>query len=177
MVAFATTSHLWAAVTVSQPYRGVTRIVRTETQPRPENMNIVEIDLTDPGIHFKLSPANPPSPNTYSNETQVQTTLAYMNQEGAQLAVNVHFFDFPANNNGGTNLTGIAASMGNVYSAFDPNPVLSYAIVPNSPALNIAANNQAAIVQRGAMDDRDPLASHLRQQHFRYSPKYIHPPV
>src|SRR6185436_10563551 len=114
--------------------------------------NIFEIDLSDPAIDFKLSPANPPSPNTFNNETRVQTTLDYMNQEGAQLAVNVHFFDFPANSNGGTNLTGIAASLGNVYSAFDPNPVLSYAIVPNSPAFNIDADNHAVIVERGGTD-------------------------
>src|SRR6476659_5989003 len=82
-----------AGVTLSHPYHGVTRIVRTETAPRPENMNIVEIDLTDPGIHFKLSPGHPPTPNTFNDETRVQTTLAYMSQEGAQLAVNVHFFD------------------------------------------------------------------------------------
>src|SRR5438128_9791250 len=75
-----------AAAAVSHPYRGITVIVRTESSPRPENMNIVEIDLTDPDIHFKLSPAKPPAPNTFNNETQVQTTLAYLNQEAAQLA-------------------------------------------------------------------------------------------
>jgi hypothetical protein len=76
--------------------------------------------------------------------------LDYLNQEQAQLAVNVDFFDFPAQANGGTNLTGIAAAEGSVYSAFEASPTLSYALVPNAPGLNLDAANHAQIVRRGA---------------------------
>ena len=65
-------------------------------------MNIVEIDLTDPGIHFMLSPATPPAPNPTVYETSGQTTLAFITQQNAQLGINVHFFDFPLAANGGT---------------------------------------------------------------------------
>ena len=138
-----------AAVVISYPYSGVTQIDRTETVPRAENMHILMIDLTNPGIHFQLSPANPPSPNTYNSETRVQTTLAYLTQTQAQYAVNTAFFDYPAMGNDGTNLTGFVASMGNAYSAFDSNPTLSYALTPNAPVLNIDAANNAQIAQRG----------------------------
>jgi exopolysaccharide biosynthesis protein len=149
---FLSVSSLRATILVSQPYRGITLIHRSETSPRPENMNIVEIDLTDPGIQFKLSPATPPSPNTFGSETSVQQTLAYMNQQQAQMAVNISYFDNPPQSNGGTNITGIAASEGNVFSAFDPAPVLNYAILPNAPAINIDIHNHATIAQRGATD-------------------------
>jgi Phosphodiester glycosidase len=150
-VAFVTGAALplWAEVTVTSPYQGITRTYRTETLPRPQNINVVEIDLTNPNISFKLSPGNPPTDNIFNSETRGQTTLDFLLQEQAQLAVNVHFFDFPLQSNGGTNLTGFAASQGNVYSAFDPNPVLNFALLPNATGLNLSANNQAQIVNRG----------------------------
>ena len=67
-----------------------------------------------------------------------------------QVAINASFFDNPPQANNGTNLTGFAASLGNVYSAFESSPTLNYAIVANAPGLNISASNPAQIVNRGA---------------------------
>ena len=80
MAVFVLARPVRADVTITYPYRGVTEIYCTETSPRPENIHIMEINLADPGISFEVSPANPPSPNTYTNETLVQTTLSYLNQ-------------------------------------------------------------------------------------------------
>lgn len=71
--------------------------------------------------------------------------MDYLNQEHAQIAVNSHFFlPFPSTDTT-ANLVGLAVSNGNVYSSFE-SPVQSYAIVTNSPAINIDPNNIAGIV-------------------------------
>ena len=132
---------LWGGLIVDHPYTGVTLITRTETVPRTENMHIVQIDLNAPGIGFKLTPPGG------SLETVRQTTLNFMNQENAQLAINSHFFlPFPSSSPDAM-LIGLAASNGNVYSAFE-SPLQSYAIVTNAPALNIDPSNEASIVHR-----------------------------
>jgi exopolysaccharide biosynthesis protein len=102
-------------------------------------MHIVKIDLTAPGIGFAVT-----APGG-TLETVRQTTLAFLNQEHAQLAINSHFFlPFPSFESNSM-LVGLAASHGNVYSSFE-TPVQSCCIVANAPALNIDALNHASIV-------------------------------
>jgi len=132
---------LWAADTVEHPFVGVTHINRTETAPRSLHIHIVKIDLTAPGIHFKLTPPGG------KLESVRQTTLEFLKREHAQIAVNAHFFmPFPSAD-ADASLVGFAASDGTVYSAFE-TPVQSYAIVSNAPALNIDSANHAGIVHR-----------------------------
>jgi hypothetical protein len=131
---------------VTHPYRGVTLIDRTESRPRAEHMHILLIDLTDAAIRFKLSPARPIG----GSETSGQATLDFLVQERAQGAVNAHFFGYPLRADGGTDLTGFAASLGEVYSGFEAQPALNYAITPDAPALNIGPDNRAVIARRGA---------------------------
>jgi len=142
--------------TTTHPYEGVTRIDVTETSPRPENIHILEINLTAPGIHFELSPQSPaggPGGTTqgYANTTTTQQTLGFMNQVHAQLAINTEFF---INTNGSaavaTPMFGFAASDGNVYSPFQSSNANTYAIVPNAPAINIDSANNAQVVTVGA---------------------------
>src|SRR5262249_21274607 len=104
-------------------------------------MHIVRVDLTIPGIRFHLT-----SPGG-TRETVRQTTLSYLNAQRAQVAMNGHFFlPFPSADLNAM-LIGLAASDGNVYSAFEA-PVQSYALVTDAPALNIDSMNQASIVHR-----------------------------
>jgi len=104
-------------------------------------MHIVQIDLTAPGIRFKLTKPGG------SMETVRNTTLDFLNQEHAQIAINAHFFlPFPSTS-ADAMLIGFAASNGIVYSAFE-SPVQSYAIVVDAPAINIDASNRAVIVHR-----------------------------
>ncbi len=125
--------------TAEEPYVGVTIIRRTDTSPRVQKMILVKIDLAAPGIRFKLSPPGG------ARETVRQTTLAFLEQEGAQLAVNCHFFlPYPSDETESW-LVGLAASEGEVYSGFEA-PQQSYAIVAHAPAINIDAANRASIV-------------------------------
>src|SRR5205823_946981 len=118
------------AETVEHPFAGVTTISRSETSPRNLRMHIVLIDLATPGIRFELT-----SPGG-SRETVRRTTLEFLNEEHAQIAINSHFFlPFPSASPD-AELIGLAASNGNVYSAFE-SPVQSYAIVMDAAAINI----------------------------------------
>jgi exopolysaccharide biosynthesis protein len=131
----------WGAETATHPYRGVTYIERTETAPRNVAMHIVLVDLRAPGVRFKLT-----GPGG-SRECLRQSTLDYLRQEGAQVAINAHFFlPFPSADEDAF-LVGFAASEGRVYSGFE-TPAQNYAIVADAPALNIDRENRAAIVHR-----------------------------
>jgi exopolysaccharide biosynthesis protein len=128
-----------AQETVRRPFLGVTHITRVETSPRDVRMHVVTIDLTAPGIRFKVTAPSGP------RETVRQTTLQFLEEERAQVAVNAHYFlPFPSYNPFAS-LIGLAASDGNVYSAFEV-PEQSYAIVARAPALNIDPKNRASIV-------------------------------
>jgi len=126
---------------VSQPFAGITYINRTETSPRAVHMHIVQVDLSAPGLRFKLSPPSG------GREVIRQTTLDYLAQEGAQVAINAHFFlPFPSPDREAW-LIGIAASEGRVYSTFEA-PEQSFALVRDAAALNIDRENHATIVHR-----------------------------
>ena len=112
------------------PFLGITHITRTETSPRNEHLHIVQVDLGAPGISFKLSPPGG------TRDAIRQTTLNFLTQEQAQVAINGHFFlPFPSSDTN-ANVVGLAVSQGLVYSPFEPQPIAagyvdqSYAILP-----------------------------------------------
>jgi hypothetical protein len=137
-ILIALVAPVWAIPVSTNPYLGITRVTDSFTLPAPSdqtpgsglgthtaNVNVISIDLRAPGIGFKLSPDNGVAPG----ETLTQTTLSFLSQENAQLAVNAHFFNFTTNAAVNTTLTGFAASNGTVYSAFEAAP-LANALLP-----------------------------------------------
>jgi exopolysaccharide biosynthesis protein len=135
----------FAADTVTQPFRGITHIYRTEPAPRELHIHILKIDLTAPGIRFKLTEPSG------SRETVRQTTLEFLEQERAQVAVNAHFFVPWPSDDRESWLVGFAASEGRVFSQFE-RPAQSYALMANAPAIAIDRDNRAAVIT----DDRAP---------------------
>jgi exopolysaccharide biosynthesis protein len=132
---------LHAEQRVTQPYVGVTHIDRTETAPRAVHMHIVQIDLTAPGLRFRLSPP------AGGREVVRQTTLEFLKQEHAQVAINAHYFlPYPSADTDAW-VIGIAASDGRVYSAFE-SPEQDYALLADAPGVNIDQANHATIVHR-----------------------------
>jgi hypothetical protein len=153
---------------VTHPYPGITLIQRTDNIPLPAparqtKMNLVFVDLTAPEVHFKLTPQGqnlPPDnfgtagwPTPYPPfEVVRETTLDFLNEAHGQAAINGLFFapfPVPSGSDQGAfaYVIGLAASLGNVYSAFE-NPFQNYAIVANAPAINIDRNNNATVVHR-----------------------------
>jgi len=132
----ATSSATWQT---TQPFIGVTYLDKTESEPRPLRMHVAQIDLQAPGLSFKVS-----APGG-DREVMRQSTLAFLTQERAQLAINGHFFlPFPSADNTAW-VIGLGASEGQVFSAFE-SPEQSYALVASAPALNIDRENRASIV-------------------------------
>ncbi|MGP8256490.1 MAG: phosphodiester glycosidase family protein [Methanoregula sp.] len=139
----------FAAQTVTHPFEGVTLITRDDSTPRPVKMHVLVIDTQAPGIRFLVTP------HGGKRDTLKQTTLAFLTERKAQIAVNGHFFEPwpPPNPDPGTaELVGLAASNGNVYSPFKDHPPKDYAIRPDAPALNIDEHNVAAIVHCNKSD-------------------------
>jgi hypothetical protein len=158
LVAIAVAVLLLAAVgllrseqTVSEPFRGITYIDRTEAVPRATHMRIVRIDLGTPRLRFKVSPP------AGAQEVVRQTTLEYLKAEHAQVAINAHFFwPFPSPDVEVV-VVGIGASEGRVYSAFE-SPVQNYALVADAPGLNLDAENHATLIHR---DGTQPDGKHI----------------
>jgi exopolysaccharide biosynthesis protein len=144
---------LWGAETVDHPFLGITSIARTEATPRSLSMHIVLIDLTAHGIRFELTR------HSGSLETVRQTTLDFLNQEHAQVAVNAHFFTPFPSSSAEADVIGLAASDGMVYSGFE-SPEQSYALVAFAPAINIDHSNHASIVH---YDRRFVDARHIKE--------------
>jgi exopolysaccharide biosynthesis protein len=119
---------------VSTPFIGVTRIHRKLTTPRLLGINILIIDLNEPSISFRVTPARQNS----ESETYTQTVKNFLIEQNAQIAINAGFFYFNPN----VDVMGFAASDGDNYSPFTswydfPTPHIS---------LNISSDNQPAMV-------------------------------
>ena len=131
---------------VEFPFLGVTHIFRAGSAPdfpRDVKMHIVKIDLTAPFLSFTLTPPGG------TRDVSRLTTLDFLTQQGAQIAINAHFFlPFPSTDLN-ADLIGFAASNGTVFSPFEL-PSQNYAIVRDAPAINIDANNHASVVNRAA---------------------------
>ncbi|GAB4195361.1 MAG: hypothetical protein Kow00105_09600 [Phycisphaeraceae bacterium] len=140
LLLFATT--LYAEQRVYEPFLGVTVREITFDKPRPLVIRVAEIDLTNPDISFLVTPGNgdpngdePGDPNL---ETTRQTTLDFLKETHAQLAINATFFGMGATD---TDNIGLVVSRGEPVSPFRGD----------WPAINIDSHNRVAIV-RGEHD-------------------------
>ena len=131
-------------ITVSYPYLGVTHISRVGSVPdfpRNVKIHVVKIDLTAPYLSFRYTP------HTGTRDTTRKTTLQFMTDMGAQMAINGCFFlPFPSSDTDAA-CVGFAASNGDRYSPFEL-PTQNYAILRDSAAINIDPANHASIVHR-----------------------------
>ena len=128
-----------AAWQATQPFAGVTYFDKSASEPRPLHMHVAQIDLQAPGIAFKVSPPGG------DREVIRQSTLDFLTQERAQIAINAHYFlPFPSEETTAW-IIGLGASEGRVFSAFEI-PEQTYALVAYAPAVNIDRDNHASIV-------------------------------
>jgi len=137
-------------ITITNPYPGITLIYETETSPQAEHIHIAKIDLLTPGLGFETTP------HSGGSDTTSQTTLGFLTSRGGQLAINANFFTPITTSPSPVDAIGFAASQtradaqlgiaGNDFSLFQFGSPNNYAIVADSPALNIAANNTVSIV-------------------------------
>lgn len=121
-----------ATLDISEPFIGVRHIHRVTTLPRELDMQLLEIDMSAPGLGFRVTSDNGAAPG----ETVAQTTRAYLTQQNAQVAINGAYSHYVSGNN--MDIEGLAVSNGFVYSTFQDF---------RREALNISSNNVATIIQ------------------------------
>jgi hypothetical protein len=123
---------------VTRPFAGIEhQHITTTIGGRVQSIHAVVVDLAAPGLSFQLTPQNGPA----AQMTNEQTTRAFLNQSGAQVAVNTHFFTLDGLPT--ADLIGLGASNGDAYSPW------SSAAGALSAGINIAQNNQATFVIPG----------------------------
>jgi hypothetical protein len=119
------------------------RIVRR--RPRPLIVYIVRIDLTTPGLRFRVTPGE----RNKKLPLVARTTSGYLQESGAQLAINGDFFspwhsttpwDYYPHVGDRVKTNGRACSNGVCYAVGPPHDKL--------PALFLTANNNALISRR-----------------------------
>jgi hypothetical protein len=100
-------------------------------QPRRMVAHLVRIDLTEPGIDFLVTPAQP----TTEGDVLADTTRGFAARHGVQLAINAHFFypfhansplDYQPRVGEPVHIVGKAASRGTVYGKDAPGTVTLY---------------------------------------------------
>jgi Phosphodiester glycosidase len=150
----------------TSPFIGVRLHEITRTEPRPLVIRVAEIDLGAPGISFLVTPGNgdpngeePGDPNF---ETTRQTTLQFLKDQNAQLAINASFFTFkkdPQTNKGilDTDNVGLVVSRGEPVSPFRGDWT----------AINIAKDNTVSIVH--GEDDTFRLTAQTPEQARLYN--------
>lgn len=131
---------------VTEPFLGIRIHEITFDQPRPLVIRVAEIDLTAESITFLITPGNgdpngdePGDPNF---ETTRQTTLQFLKDQNAQLAINASFFTFkkdPLTDKGilDTDNVGLVVSRGDRISPLERS----------RPAINISRDNTPHIIR------------------------------
>ncbi len=122
---------------ITRPFKGVMLREVNIDQPRPLVIRVAEIDLNADGIRILATPGNgdpngdePGDPN---NETTRQTTLNFLKETKAQLAINATFFKMGIVD---TDNVGLVVSNGEPVSPFRGD----------WPAINFDKDNRPSIV-------------------------------
>ena len=126
---------------------GIFILSTTRSEPRPLNIYVAKINLATKGLRFKVTPGNgdpngdePGDPN---HETTRQTTLQYLKEKKALLAVNASFFGTKEAN---ADNVGLVVSQGERISPF----------YQEWPAFNLDSKNNVSLI-RGKHDTFETL--------------------
>ncbi|HEX7008806.1 MAG TPA: phosphodiester glycosidase family protein, partial [Phycisphaeraceae bacterium] len=136
---------LASQIFINYPFQGVRHIHRIESDPQWD-MHIIEIDLKAPGIRFRFTEPNGPD---VPGELTLETTRAYLNRVGAQIAINAgSYFINPQYPYADNYYLGV--SDGVRYSPF------TY----GESAINISQDNVATIIEQDPADRNQGIPSY-----------------
>lgn len=124
---------------ITHPFVGICLVHRTTANPRPLSYYVAIVDPTAPGVAFSVSSDNGRLPR----ETTLQPTTAFLEESGAQLAINANFFSPFPSVDAYSSVGGLAAADGVVYSVFEG----AYDF-----GLNIDADNVVSVVHQDPAD-------------------------
>lgn len=115
---------------VLEPFRGVRILERTTSSPRPLRYFAVFIDPKAEDIGFLVTRPNGDAPR----ETDHETTRAFLEIEGCQLAINAHFFTPFPSTDAHSDLLGLAISDGERHSEPEEGFLHSFIILESGEA-------------------------------------------
>src|SRR6516162_8193974 len=99
----------------SYPFVGIAWSHYTASNP-PQNINVVAVDLSAPGIRLFVTPE---VPGILPYTVRRQYTLDFLQSRGAQIAIDAHrYWPTTGGNGSPVNLEGVVASAGSVYESF-----------------------------------------------------------
>ncbi|MFC1716754.1 tandem-95 repeat protein [Candidatus Poribacteria bacterium] len=111
---------------VSYPFSGIKRTHRTATAPRPLNMNVLEVDLTDQDISFFVTEPNPDRTGP-DNEVLARRTSTFVSEFDVQVGINGDFASTqPVIEYEARGVEGLAVSDGVEYSDDAGRPALTF---------------------------------------------------
>ena len=143
------TSLACGATTVTHPFRGITHYERYETSPRELAIHVVEIDLNAPGISFVTTPSNGAKPG----DTTRQRTTDFVQQTGAQIAINGTFYTSAGSGVGAGGGTEYYADL--TYFAYSAGVGVSTWSGTGNPVergINVDPNNNATFIRPYAIN-------------------------
>lgn len=109
---------------VIEAFLGVRILSRRTTTPRPLHYHVAFIDPHAEDIEFAVTPPNGDAPR----DTTRQTTRDFLDDTGAALGINAHFFSPWPPEDAYATLLGLAVSDGVAYSPFEPGWEVGLAI-------------------------------------------------
>lgn len=104
------------------PFPGITLIERYDRSPRKLQITVLRLDLTQPGLRFRVTPAAKEG----GQETRLQRTVDYVRDQQAQLGINLNYFSPVAAAGTPADLLGVSMSDGDLYSPPDPENFRPY---------------------------------------------------
>lgn len=137
-----------AAIPQQRLFTGITYTREVRTQPIPQVIHVVAIDLTTPELRFFVTPQDTLPDYVYT----ARTTSQFLQEFGLQLAINgdffdpwrdKHLFDYYPHEGDGVNVHGLTISQGSTVSA-------GYGKVGEYATLYITADNHASFAPPAA---------------------------
>lgn len=127
---------------VDDTLEGVRIVHRTTDDPRPLSYWVVLVDPTAEGIDFTVTAANGDDPR----ETTLQPTRHFVDEVGATVGVNAHFFSPWPPEDSFAEVIGLSASDGDVYSGFDADYDVGVAFTPERTPVFVEEGSGEGIV-------------------------------
>ena len=144
---------------VSYPFQGIKHTLRTISVPRPLNINVLEVDLANPGISPFVTPGNPDPNRTLCEEVIARKTTTFVAEFDLQVGINGDFSDsenctFDRVEGEKTGVYGLGVSYREPIQGLPEIPRDQYSLHNNRPTLAFDQSKNGYI---GRYDETNPF--------------------
>ncbi len=139
---------------VSYPFQGIKRTHRSAISRRPLNINVLEVDLNDPGVSIFVTPGNPDLDRTSCEEVIARKTTTFVSEFDLQVGINGDFSEPDCNfsriEGKKTGVYGLGVSYREAIQGLPEIPRDQYSPHNNRPALTFTQPKNGYIGWYGA---------------------------